>query len=121
MVCLLILAERSSVEDSDGEEDFEKDKETSDEQAEGGLNAFYALGCELTGISRSVLSSDTPVGNFSAAECHRILKVLSKVCKLCIYQLDSRLGKQLFHLSITANVTSLLLFFFCPGFGLSAS
>ena len=76
MICSLILAERSSLEESDGEEDLEKEKETSDEQHEGRLNAFYALGCELTGISRGVLSSDNLVVNFSAAECNRLLKVL---------------------------------------------
>lgn len=79
MICSLVLAERSSLEESDGEEDLEKEKETSDEQSEGRLNAFYALACELTGISRGVLSSDNLVANFSAVECHRLLKVISKV------------------------------------------
>ncbi|CAH3042344.1 unnamed protein product, partial [Porites evermanni] len=58
--------------------DEEKVKETGEIQGQtvGNLKDFYALGCELTDISGSVLLAEDSVVNVSAAESNRILKVL---------------------------------------------
>ena len=52
-------------------------KETGEIQGQtvGNLKDFYALGCELTDISGSVLLAEDSVVNVPAAESNRILKV----------------------------------------------
>ena len=72
------LAEGSSDED-DGEEEepMEEETQTTDKQCFENLQTFCTLGCELTDISKSVLSADNPVINLSASavECSQLLKV----------------------------------------------
>jgi len=71
---LLVLDHDSFDEDN---VDEEKVKETGEIQGQtvGNLKDFYALGCELTDISGSVLLAEDSVVNVSAAESNRILKV----------------------------------------------
>lgn len=77
----LVLDDDSFDEDN---VDEEKVKETGEIQGQtvGNLKDFYALGCELTDISGSVLLAEDSVVNVSAAESNRILKVnLRALCE----------------------------------------
>ena len=88
MFYLYVLATESEDEDSDVEEDVAKETESTDTQCVGSLQAFRTLGCELTGVAKSMLCSDAPVGKLATAECHHLLKVnlrnLLNVYKLCV-------------------------------------
>lgn len=59
------------------EEESDSDNEWSKMQAEQKFKefkAFYTLGCEVTEVSKTALFSE--VGDFSAADCLKPLKVI---------------------------------------------
>ena len=80
-ISFFFLVEDSPNEDNDDEDETGKETETSGTQSVASLQAFHALGCELTDISKSVLLAEGPVVNLSAAEPYVVLKVTYELSK----------------------------------------